>query len=846
MKTTKILGLLSLLLIVGTSTLSGWMTFSLDEPLNTLADNSAVDIVYDGTYVWFATGNGVSGTADGGQTWRSFNEQTGFTHSSIGALAALNGRLWAATAYEVQVTDESSDTYGGGLQFTDNFGSDWALSEPPQLTSRGKLAFDLSAFDSSLWAACWYGGLVRSLNRGQTWENVFIDADVEQDYEDHSLPQLERGRYFSTVVDPYHDDTVIVWAGSAEGVQRIYYIGKSKKLASNRINDVAHDSLFWWYATDRGLTRLEDTLLAEQLSTSFLTYDTSDGFPGNYISAVGARQELICAGIYDTLAQNSLGLMVSTDGGATWTLRTPLQTVGNNRLVEEVEVLDDVIWVACNEGGLIYSADGGQSWENLYFDSSSTELSDARNVVHCLDLVRGEEFSRLLAGTDSGAVGFYFSNPPAVDSAIYLEAWDNPAGGQRFVSITSILNEEYDQVWAAVLPKYFVGSDSASPSAVMKWLPEIAGQGVLPWEFHLNSDPALIPYDIEFFQLASTVTLFVANNFGLFSSIDFGASWNSAQFQDIVTGSHPIPGGAAILSVESGGGYLHAGSAAYGGARMYIPISIWFIFQAQLDPLQYDFVGRSYLLSEPETGQIGGNWNRALGLQRTGDSTIIWVGTIPVPYGRYGVSITSDRGQTWREVAEGLEVWNFAFNGDSVYLAASQGLFFSTDFGENWEELTIQDPTSGRSIDPNVWVLSARVVEGELWVGTNDGLARSSDGVDWEIFRSFYPVDENLPTEDRSYVSPVPFSPYFAEGNLKFHYMLQQGGETTISIYDFANNLVSVVTEGEMREAGEQYDDLDTWDGRNQRGDVVAGGVYIYLIESSGGDELWGKFMVLP
>ncbi|MFH2054381.1 MAG: hypothetical protein ABIJ61_00355, partial [bacterium] len=144
-----------------------------------------------------------------------------------------------------------------------------------------------------------------------------------------------------------------------------------------------------------------------------------------------------------------------------------------------------------------------------------------------------------------------------------------------------------------------------------------------------------------------------------------------------------------------------------------------------------------------------------------------------------------------------------------------------------------------------VWVLAVRVVNSDIWVGTNDGIARSSDGVSWEIFRSFYPVDESN-DEEQSYVSPNPYSPYFAEGNLKFHYLLDHGGEVKISIYDFANNLVSVVSDGATRERGVQYDDLDTWDGRNLRGDVVAGGVYIYLIESSGGDELWGKFMVLP
>jgi len=134
------------------------------------------------------------------------------------------------------------------------------------------LAYDLSPYDSSIWAACFYGGLLRSLDHGETWENIFVDTTLKKDFESKSNALLA-GRYFSVLVDPYHDDSVIVWAGSAEGVQRLYYIGKHKKLASNRINDIAFDGKFWWYATDRGLSKFGDSLFI------FNTYDTDNGLP---------------------------------------------------------------------------------------------------------------------------------------------------------------------------------------------------------------------------------------------------------------------------------------------------------------------------------------------------------------------------------------------------------------------------------------------------------------------------------------------------------------------------------------------------------------------------------------
>lgn len=81
---------------------------------------------------------------------------------------------------------------------------------------------------------------------------------------------------------------------------------------------------------------------------------------------------------------------------------------------------------------------------------------------------------------------------------------------------------------------------------------------------------------------------------------------------------------------------------------------------------------------------------------------------------------------------------------------------------------------------------------------------------------------------------------------MKFHYLLKQPGNVTITIFDFANNVVKKVADGASREGNVQYDDLDTWNGRNSKGDAVAAGVYFYLLESTGGDKLWGKFMVIP
>ena len=52
----------------------------------------------------------------------------------------------------------------------DRHGSNFA---PEQSAYYGKLAYDLAAYDSIAYAACFYGGLIRSTDWGTTWTNLY-------------------------------------------------------------------------------------------------------------------------------------------------------------------------------------------------------------------------------------------------------------------------------------------------------------------------------------------------------------------------------------------------------------------------------------------------------------------------------------------------------------------------------------------------------------------------------------------------------------------------------------------------------------------------------------------------
>ncbi len=824
------------ILLLATAHASALMTFQLEDPIRGLLSNSVIQIVFDGQFVWAATdGGGLAGTSDGGITWITFSKDNAFTSTGVSALGLLQDRLLVSTV------NTETDGGGGGLFYTDDHGGNFTNAEHPLFKGAGRISYDFAVFDSVVYSANYYAGLLRSLDGGISWENIFIDAKLDSLFEADSAfapTEFVRGRYFSAVIDPYHDDTTIVWAGSAEGVQRLYYIGKSKKLASRRINDIANEGSTWWYATDKGVSRFNDTLL------TFNSWSEDNGLPANYVSAIAVKGNLVIAGLYDTLLNISLGFAVSTNSGVNWTSRTPATALGSGKMIQALEFHGTSIWAACDQGGLLRSVDNGVNWE-VYYPSdliAGPEIPSPVYNIHAIDVAERDDFSRVTVGTDSGIVAFYFDNDGDRDSVVHTAIADNALYGQKVLSVATFVTERSDEYWAAVKP---LKPDVGSRPAVIN-----STNNGATWSFHLVGTPAVITNDVKIGEMFGDTMVWAATDQGLRATTDFGQRWDSYLVRDAFSGD-TIYFTAAYGTVEMSGSETHMGANGNGLAQLYLAESDgnlfpnFRVYKPTFDPNQFDLVGRSYTATgaTPGDSALAGNFVVAMGLQRSGDSSLIWASVRPAleSGGRNGVSITTDRGTTWRFTLDNTLVWNFQFTGDTAFAASDQGLYMSTDFGESWDQLSIRDPETGRSISDSVAVYDIELIDGDYWVGTDDGIAVTSDLEDWTIIRTFLDV----PPEE-TWATPNPFSPYLGGSEMKFHYKLKNPGKVTITIYDFANNIVKKVLDGVPRQGNVQYDDIDTWNGTNSKGDVVAAGVYLYLLESTGGEELWGKIMVIP
>lgn len=326
---------------------------------------------------------------------------------------------------------------------------------------------------------------------------------------------------------------------------------------------------------------------------------------------------------------------------------------------------------------------------------------------------------------------------------------------------------------------------------------------------------------------------------GLRKSDDMGQTWQvvtvDGQPFDVSSASNLNWKNHVAFSVLAENNNLWVGTAA----------GIWKSSDNGSHWQQYSFDNSPY--------PISGNFIVAIAHQKyvksSGDTVnAIWAATIEATESGEvrGVSKTENGGETWEIMLENTFPHNFAFDDSIAYVAADEGLFISNDAGKNWYLMPpIKDAESGEEILTNVYYSAAvtkNFLEKRLWVGSADGLASTSNnGNTWKVHRSYQST--RLKSTPNAYAYPSPFSPS-RNDFIRFQYDITQAGEVNIDIYDFAMDKVIGFTEYESSPSGNSPDRSAKWDGRNNRGDVVASGVYFFRVKVEG-NVTWGKLVII-
>lgn len=246
---------------------------------------------------------------------------------------------------------------------------------------------------------------------------------------------------------------------------------------------------------------------------------------------------------------------------------------------------------------------------------------------------------------------------------------------------------------------------------------------------------------------------------------------------------------------------------------------------------------------------ISGNFVVALGHQPLKDKDLVWAATWKAEGESevYAVSKTENGGLTWDIMLEEEKAHNFAFDDSVAYVATDNGLYKSIDLGKSWYLIPRMDDTvSGDKVFTNE-VYSAFAKNGDLWVGTADGLAHTkNNGYSWDITRAFVATGKG--DTPRTYAYPNPFSPLRHnqlgdDGFVRFQYNTQNPTSVTIKIFDFAMDLVTTVVENKSMPGPGDFSEV--WNGRNDYNDAVANGVYFFSVDLKNDGIHWGKIMIV-
>jgi hypothetical protein len=161
---------------------------------------------------------------------------------------------------------------------------------------------------------------------------------------------------------------------------------------------------------------------------------------------------------------------------------------------------------------------------------------------------------------------------------------------------------------------------------------------------------------------------------------------------------------------------------------------------------------------------------------------------------------------------------------DSIYIGTLSP-------GENSVEYTWTIKIAGSKYKKGIW--SAEIFSSNAKTYSSNGSFR-------------IPLDESPSTggkltNENIYNYPNPFNPDFESTVLR--YSLEKSAKVTIKIYDAGGNIVKTVIDDVQHAADEEQSIV--WDGKNGNGDIVANGIYFFVIETSANERAVGKIAVL-
>ena len=829
-----------------------------------LASSVAIDITAhgaDSVGVWLATGRGISYSFDDGENWYTYNRLHGLPAENLSAIFSVGGLVWVASNHNEFIQDRLM-TLSDGLTYSDDDGETWTTIDfgstglnIPYVIGGDRTIFDITGHkdigflnhrvnDTTDWlfASAFAGGLLASQDGGLSWRRIFASRMDSIQYSYTTEAPSLRNRYFSCVADTSHGDSLFLWTGTAAGVFQYVFAPPRTKLYSHWINGLAFcdncssgEGSRLFAGGDNGLS------LGSAAGGRFESRFEIDGLPGREVSALVSIGVNVLAGTVDPTADTSTGLAISTDQGDTFG-EVSGPWMGADATVSDFAKINGRVYAAAQHAGLFVSADSGLTWSEVPLNAwySNQRLLRA-NALAVLD-------DTLLVGTDSGLIALTLDAGGAILDTAHQPFFDTDTTSTKVVRIRIQWFENattpgtYDSaiVWTVHRPLDLSGT------------PMVARRAQSGTWTHFRRDVGV--YDINFFS----DTVFAVGETGIWFS-PRGEEMTNFFWARLYLNDYPDTTVLDNLDQDTVTAMEVRGDTVVFGCSNGLAIShnrgsTFRIYRPNTDTLSADFVvNHTYLTS---LGGLAGDFIPSLAVQyRDSTPARVWAGARPAEMGGIGISFgeyDSTGIMKWQTVYEDDFAWNFEFMDDTtIFAATSSGLLMTVDslqrLSTEWDTVALIDTTSGETlVAAGTSVYGLSLVGPYLWVGTDDGTVRinRNDLSDQQLFLR---VDLTTPA-DEVYAFPVPFRPTQGQ-TVDFHFVVDKAGNVTVAVYDFAMNLVATPINNLYYDAGiypSQGHQGNTWNGYNDKGDLVAVGVYYFKVVFESGETRWGKLAVIP
>jgi ligand-binding sensor domain-containing protein len=326
-----------------------------------LAGNGVTDIQPGAGMLWFGTGNGLSRTLDGGRSFETIGPAQGVGRGSVSAIWTSNDTIWVATAGDTLTkVAEGYLPLGTGLSVSVDNGNTWRHFPQPGETPIQNLAYDVTVLDGVVWIASYGGGVRKSADWGETWQEAAPDSFLF----DPGVKLNHRG--FSVI-----SAEGALWVGTAGGInksvdggktwQNFNHTNQQKPISGNFIVALAQQkyrnrSIIW-----------AATWKAEGEDESYAVSKTEDGGLTWTVTLQDEKAHNFAFDDSVVYVATDNGLYKSIDEGETWYLFPPITDTISGEKVYTTEIYsayaeDGALWIGSSDG-VAHTQNNGYTWD---------------------------------------------------------------------------------------------------------------------------------------------------------------------------------------------------------------------------------------------------------------------------------------------------------------------------------------------------------------------------------------------------------------------------------------------------------------------------------------------------